>query len=80
MRHTISLSIEVDMANVTVSPKFQVVIPRAARESLHIRPGQKLQVLVYNGQLRFIPVRSLSELRGAYKGAGSQVDRDNDRV
>lgn len=68
------------MANVTVSPKFQVVIPREARETLRIRPGQKLQVLVYNGQLRFIPVRSLKELRGAYRGVGSRVDRDNDRV
>jgi AbrB family looped-hinge helix DNA binding protein len=68
------------MANVTVSPKFQVVIPREARESLHIRPGQKLQVLVYNRQLRFIPIRALRELRGAYKGVGSQVDRDDDRV
>ena len=68
------------MASVTVSPKFQVVIPREARESLHIRPGQKLQVLVYNGQLRFIPIRALRELRGAYKGLGSDVDRDDDRV
>ncbi len=68
------------MASVTVSPKFQVVIPHEARESLHIRPGQKLQVLVYNGQLRFIPIRALRGLRGAYKGVGSKVDRDDDRV
>jgi len=68
------------MASVTVSPKFQVVIPRAARESLNIRPGQKLQVLVYNGQLRFIPVRPLRKLRGAYRGVGSEADRDADRV
>jgi len=68
------------MSTVTVSPKFQVVIPRGARESLHIRPGQKLNVLVYNGQLRFIPVRSLRELRGAYRNVGSDVDRDSDRV
>ncbi len=68
------------MASVTVSPKFQVVIPRAARESLHIRPGQKLQVLVYNGQLRFVPVRSLREMKGSYPGVGSEVERDSDRV
>jgi AbrB family looped-hinge helix DNA binding protein len=71
---------EIDMASVTVSPKFQVVIPRAARESLRIRPGQKLQVMVYNGQLRFIPIRSLRELKGAYRGVGSDVERDEDRV
>ncbi|MDQ3082657.1 MAG: AbrB/MazE/SpoVT family DNA-binding domain-containing protein [Gemmatimonadota bacterium] len=68
------------MSSVTVSPKFQVVIPRAARESLHIHPGQKLQVIVYDGQLRFIPLRSLRQLRGAYRGVGSDVERDEDRV
>ena len=67
------------MASVTVSPKYQVVIPRAARDSLNIRPGQKLQVIVYNGQLRFIPIRSLRELKGAYSGVGSDVGRDDDR-
>lgn len=65
---------------VTVSPKFQVVIPRAAREALHIQPGQKLQVIAYNGQLRFVPLRPLRELRGAYPGVGSDVERDADRV
>jgi AbrB family looped-hinge helix DNA binding protein len=70
----------IDMATVTVSPKFQVVIPREARDSLHIRPGQKLQVMVYNGQLRFIPVRSLRELKGSYEGVGSKVERDADRL
>ncbi len=68
------------MATVTVSPKFQVVIPQEARESLRIRPGQKLQVLVYNGQLRLIPLRSLRKLRGAYRGVASKVDSDPDRV
>ena len=68
------------MASVTVSPKFQVVIPRSARESLRIKPGQKLEVIVYNGQLRFIPLRPLRQLQGAYPGIGSQVDRDSDRV
>jgi AbrB family looped-hinge helix DNA binding protein len=68
------------MASVIVSAKFQIVIPRAARESLHIRPGQKLQVLVCNGQLRFLPIRSLRELRGAYHGVGSEVDREPDRI
>ncbi len=68
------------MSSVTVSPKFQVVIPKAARESLRIRPGHKLQVVVFDGQLRFIPVRPLKELRGAYRGVGSNVERDADRI
>ncbi len=68
------------MSSVTVSPKFQVVIPRAARESLHIRPGQKLQVVVYDGQLRFVPILPLKQLRGAYPGVGCDIERDADRV
>jgi AbrB family looped-hinge helix DNA binding protein len=68
------------MAAVTVSPKYQVVIPLAARASLGIRPGQKLQVIVYGGQLRLIPVRPMRAIRGSLKGIGAQVDRDADRL
>jgi AbrB family looped-hinge helix DNA binding protein len=75
-----SLSIEIDMSAVTVSPKFQVVIPQAARASLGIKPGQKLQVIVYGGQLRLIPVRPMRSIRGSLKGIGSHVERDEDRL
>ena len=68
------------MQAVTVSPKFQVVIPQAARALLGIRPGQQLQVLVYQGQLRLIPVRPMRALRGSLRGIGSVVDRDADRL
>jgi AbrB family looped-hinge helix DNA binding protein len=68
------------MASVIVSPKFQVTIPRAARESLHIRPGQKLEVIANNGQLRFIPIKPWSDQKGVYRGVGSKVERDHDRV
>lgn len=68
------------MQTVTVSPKFRVVIPRAVRELLNIRPGQMLKVLTYNGQLRLVPLRSLSELRGTYPGIGSELERDTDRI
>lgn len=52
------------MTQVTVSPKFQVVIPRHARELLDLRPGQKLQVLVFDGRIEMIPVKAPQELRG----------------
>lgn len=68
------------MSAVTVSPKFQVVIPVAARASLGIRPGQKLQVIVYGGQLRLIPIRPMKTVRGSLKGIGSDVERDEDRL
>ena len=44
------------MAVVTVSPKFQVVIPREIREALGLEPGQKVQVLQYQNRVEFIPV------------------------
>lgn len=68
-----------NMEAVKVSPKFQIVIPRKVRESLRIRPGQKIQVVEYNGHLHLIPIRPIKELRGHLKGIDTTVERDKDR-
>ena len=68
------------MPTVTVSEKFQVVIPSAVRKTMGIRPGQKLQVIVYEGRAELIPVRDLSEMRGFLRGIDTDVPRDEDRV
>jgi AbrB family looped-hinge helix DNA binding protein len=68
------------MAVVTVSPKFQVVIPREVREELGIQAGQKIQVIAIDNRLEMIPVRSPKSRRGFLKGIDTRVDRDNDRV
>lgn len=68
------------METVTVSPKFQVVIPRRVRESLGIRPGQKVRVLLYEGRIEFIPLGPMKKLRGHLKGIDTTVERDEDRV
>ena len=68
------------METVTVSPKFQVVIPRAVREVLKIRPGQKVRVLLYEGRIEYIPARSLKQMRGFLKGIDTHIERDPDRV
>ena len=47
------------MTSVTISEKYQVVIPKAARQALKLRPGQKVEVLVYEGRLEFVPTREL---------------------
>jgi AbrB family looped-hinge helix DNA binding protein len=65
---------------VTVSPTFQVVIPRKVRESLGIRPGQKVQVIRYEDQIELIPVRPVQEMRGFLEGIDTGVERDPDRV
>ncbi len=68
------------METVTVSPKYQVVIPRAVRDSLHIQAGQKMHVLAYADRIEFIPVRRMRDLRGFLKGIDTTVERERGRV
>lgn len=65
---------------VTISPKFQVVIPRAVRERLDLSPGQQVQALVYDGRIELIPLRPAKALRGFLRGIDTAVDRDADRT
>ena len=57
-----------EKTTVRVSPKFQVVIPKALREELKIEPGQELLMYSLDGSLRLVPRRSIKELRGLAKG------------
>jgi AbrB family looped-hinge helix DNA binding protein len=68
------------MHTVTVSPKFQVVIPKEVRKALNLRPGQRMQVLEHEGRIEFIPERDLKELRGFLKGINTEFKREGDRV
>ena len=70
----------IDMQTVTVSPKYQVVIPKAVREALHLRPGQKMQVIEYDGRIELIPERDIKELRGFLKGINTEFEREEDRA
>ena len=65
---------------MTLSSKFQVVIPRAVRTRLGLRPGMKLQVIEYNGRVEFLPLRKPAELRGFLKGLDTAIERDSDRL
>jgi AbrB family looped-hinge helix DNA binding protein len=56
------------MDTVTVSPKFQVVIPKKLREELKLRPGQKLLIFAEDGGIRLETPRPITELRGMAKG------------
>ena len=66
------------MKAVKVSPKYQVVIPREIRETMDIRPGTKVQVLLYENRIELIPVRSPSEMRGFLRGIDTTVEREED--
>jgi AbrB family looped-hinge helix DNA binding protein len=67
------------MESVTVSPKFQVVIPKSVREALRLKPGRKMQVVLIGGRIELIPVRKISEMRGFLRGMRTELDREEDR-
>ncbi len=67
------------MAAVTVSPKFQVVIPKEIRERLGLLPGQKFQLVVYGNRIELIPVMPVKRMRGFLKGIDTRVPREGDR-
>ena len=68
------------MQTVTLSPKYQVVIPKSVRKNLKLRPGQKLQVVEYHGKIEFIPEKDIRELRGFLKGINTNFTREPDRL
>jgi AbrB family looped-hinge helix DNA binding protein len=68
------------METVTISPKFQVVIPKAIRTLLKLRAGQRVQAMAYRDRIVFVPVRTARELRGFVKGIDTSVPRERDRV
>lgn len=68
------------MLSVKVSPKYQVVIPKEIRESLHLLPGQCLQAVQYENRIELIPERDIGELEGFLEGIDTSFTRENDRL
>jgi len=69
------------MDTATISPKYQVVIPRAIREKWNIKPGQKVRFIIYGNRLEIVPVRDIKTARGFLQGMSSDIERDDeDRV
>jgi AbrB family looped-hinge helix DNA binding protein len=65
---------------VTISPKFQVVIPKRIRERLDLHPGQKVQAIQYGDRVELVPVRPIEQMRGFLRGIETDVPRDGDRL
>lgn len=64
---------------VTVSPKYQVVIPLPVREALGLLPGMKIHVFAYENRIELIPETSIQSMRGFLKGINTDLDREEDR-
>jgi AbrB family looped-hinge helix DNA binding protein len=69
------------MDTVTISSKYQMILPRAIREKWNIKPGQKVRLIVYGDRLEVVKVRDIKEARGFLKGMSSEIEREEeDRV
>ena len=68
------------METVTISPKFQIVIPQRIRESMGLRSGEKARVLAFRNRIEVIPIRDVRALRGYLKGIDTSVVREGDQV
>lgn len=68
------------MTAVTVSPKFQVVIPKDVRESMGITSGQKVQMLTFRNRIELIPIKPMKQMKGYLKGISTNIKREKDRL
>ena len=66
------------MNTVTVSPKYQIVIPLAVREEMGIRPGERMQVIAFDDRIELVPLRPMQEMKGFLKGLDPRFQRDED--
>ena len=68
------------MHAVTISPKYQVVIPKSIRESLNLRPGQQVQAIQYGDRVELVPIVPVKQMRGFLRGIDTDVPRESDRL
>ena len=69
------------METATLSSKYQILIPKAIREILHLKAGQKLTFVVKGNYIQLLPQKELEEMRGFLKGANTTNVRDRkDRI
>jgi len=66
------------MSTVTISPKFQVVIPKEVREAMSLKSGEQLEVVQYGHRIELIPVRGMKALKGLLKGMNTNFEREED--
>lgn len=68
------------MSTVTVSSKFQVVIPKETREAIGLKAGTVMEVITYGDRVEFVPIRPMKNLKGMFKGIDTGIPREDDRV
>lgn len=80
MSYELTIDRAMAVATVTISPKFQVVIPKEIRQKLGLKAGQKVQTIVFEDRIELIPVKPIKKVRGFLKGIDTRVIREADRT
>lgn len=68
------------LTTVTLSPKFQIVIPKVIREAMKLRSGQKIQMIYYENRIELVTLQPLKQMRGFLKGMDTRIERERDRL
>jgi len=68
------------MNTVTVSSKYQVVIPKDVRERIDLKVGSTMEVITYGTRIELVPIQPMKSLKGIFKGINTEIHRESDRV
>jgi AbrB family looped-hinge helix DNA binding protein len=69
------------MSTVTLSSKYQVVIPKEVRNSIGLTVGTSLEIMVYDNRIELIPIMPIQKMKGIFKGMDTSFVRDEeDRI
>jgi AbrB family looped-hinge helix DNA binding protein len=68
------------MNTVTLSKGYQLIFPEEIRETIGLKVGTSFEVLSYNNRIELIPIKSIRNLKGIFKGIDTNIIRDNDRI
>jgi AbrB family looped-hinge helix DNA binding protein len=68
------------MNKVTLSNKYQVIIPKEVREKIGLKAGVSFEVIIYSNRIELVPIRPMKSLKGILKGIDTNIIRDEDRI
>ncbi len=64
------------MESVSISPKFQVVIPKGIREQFKLKAGERMVMIPYEGRIEMVLERNIKSMRGFLRGMDTEIKRD----